>query len=92
MKLKPILNVHSALNINNGVMIYKMLIRSILTYASTIWANTNKSNHNKIQTVQNKTLRNILQAPRHTKNTLIHDVVSQEIWDSGADMVGINSL
>ena len=59
-------------------MIYKMQIRPILTYASTIWANRNKSNHNKIQTIQNKTLRNILQAPRYTKNTLIHKDLNVE--------------
>ncbi|KAJ8667373.1 hypothetical protein QAD02_009035 [Eretmocerus hayati] len=49
-----------------------MLIRPVLTYACTVWGGASKSSLKKLQVIQNKTLRNIVDAPMYTKNSLIH--------------------
>lgn len=52
--LNPILKRHSELGLDNGVLIYKRLIRPILTYASTIWDGTYNTNTNKIEKSKTK--------------------------------------
>lgn len=71
-KLRPLIRNHSALGIKNGKIILKTFIRPILTYASTVWGGTCKTNIQKLQIMQNKTLRAITNAPRYTTNELIH--------------------
>lgn len=44
----------------NKVLLYKMCIRPILTYACPVWCNTSKQNIKKLQVIQNKCLNLIL--------------------------------
>ena len=55
-----------------------MLIRPILTYASTVWGGTAKTNMNKIQRMQNRVLKLIAKAPRYTRMTRLHDELNIE--------------
>lgn len=71
-KLYPLLKNHSALGINNGMIIYKMLIRPVLTYAPAVWGGTAKSNMLKIQKIQNRVLKMITKAPRYTRMDRLH--------------------
>ena len=71
-KLYPLLKSHSALGLTNGLIIYKMLIRPVMTYAPAIWGNTSKTNHQKLQTVQNRVLKMITAAPRYTRMQKLH--------------------
>ena len=67
----PLLKNHSKLKLNNGLIIYKMLIIPILTYASTVWSGTAKLNMAKIQRVQNHVLKLITKASRYTRMTKV---------------------
>ena len=70
-RLLPLLKSHSALGLKNGVLIYKMLIRPIITYAPAIWGNMHETHMKKLERVQNRVLRLITNAPRFTKNDVI---------------------
>jgi hypothetical protein len=56
-QLYPILNKSYTIDINLALIVYKSLIRSILTYASPVWAYAAKTHLNELQTFQNKVLR-----------------------------------
>ena len=51
-KLYPPVKSHSALEIKNRLIICKMLIRPVLTYATAIWVGTCESNILKLQKIQ----------------------------------------
>jgi hypothetical protein len=53
----PILNTSSTADINLALVIYKSLLRSILSYASPIWGYAAKIYKNKLQTFQAKVLK-----------------------------------
>jgi hypothetical protein len=50
----PILNKSSTIDINLALIIYKSLLRSILTYACPVWGYAANSYINKLQAFQNK--------------------------------------
>lgn len=77
-RLYPILKTHSHLSYKNGVLIYKMLIRPILTYAPAIWGGASKSQLEKLQRVQNRVLRLITNAPRYTRTDRLHKDLNVE--------------
>lgn len=65
----PLINKKSKLSVKNKLILYKALIKPILLYATPIWSNASKKLINKIQVVQNKTLRLIADAkPGETNN------------------------
>uniref|UniRef100_A0A2H8TKI9 Putative RNA-directed DNA polymerase from transposon X-element n=1 Tax=Melanaphis sacchari TaxID=742174 RepID=A0A2H8TKI9_9HEMI len=69
--LKTLLtNKHTKLNIK--LLIYKSLIKPMWTYGLQLWGNAKKTNLNKIQTVQNKILRSITNAPPYVSNFTLH--------------------
>jgi hypothetical protein len=72
-QLFPILNKSSTIDINLALIIYKSIIRSILTYASLVWGYAAKTYMNKLQTFQNKVLRIITQLPRVTPILTLHE-------------------
>ena len=77
-RLNPLLKNHSAMSVDNGLIIYKMLIRPITTYASTVWGGTAKTNLNKVQTTQNRVLKLITDGPRYTKISWLHSELNVE--------------
>lgn len=78
VKLFPLLNRKSNLNIKNKLLLYKTIIRPVLTYAAPVWSNTSGSNYKKLQIVQNKCLRVIGNFPRCTPISEIHDKLCME--------------
>jgi hypothetical protein len=72
-QLFPILNKSSTININLALIIYKSLIRSILTYASPVWGYAAKTHMTELQTFQNKVLRIITKLPRVTPILTLHE-------------------
>lgn len=73
VKLFPLLNRKSNLNIKNKLLLYKSIIRPVLTYAAPVWSNTCATNYKKLQVVQNKCLRVIGDFSRSTPINIIHD-------------------
>jgi len=59
------------LSVGAKLIIYKALIRSVLTYACPVWEFTVDSYLLKLQQLQNKFLHTIGNLPRHT---LTHDL------------------
>lgn len=71
--LFSMINRKSELNIRNKILLYKVAIRPIHTYASPILRSAAKCHVNKLQTFQNKTLKMILNRPIHTSTQLVHE-------------------
>jgi hypothetical protein len=55
------------------LIIYKSLLRSILTYAYPIWGYAANAYKNKLQTFQNKVLRIITKLPRVISIVTLHE-------------------
>ena len=72
----PLFNKYSELNINNKKLMYYIFLRSVMSYAAPIWANTCKTNYNKLQIVQNKCLRIIGKFPRWTRIDHMHTTLN----------------
>ena len=72
-QLYPLLNRYSALSIKNKKLLYTAIIKPIITYAAPIWCSASKTQINKIQRIQNKCLRLILNANRLTKIKTLHN-------------------
>jgi hypothetical protein len=72
-QLFPILNRSSTIDINIALIIYKSLLRSLLTYASPVWGYAANTHINKLQTFQTKVLRIITKLPRVTPLVTLHE-------------------
>ncbi len=77
-QLRPLLQPKSHLNLKNKFLIYNQVIRPKLLYGSTAFFNQNNTNMKKLQTLQNKILRRITNAPWFLRNTDIHEDLQAE--------------
>jgi hypothetical protein len=59
-------------------MLYKLLIRPILTYAAPVWSNTSNTNYRHLQTLQSKCLRVTGNYTRRTPIPLLHFTLNIE--------------
>lgn len=80
--LYPLLNRKSKLNIKNKLLLYKMCIRPILTYACPVWENCAKSHRKKLQIIQNKNLKIIYNLPRRFPTRDLHMKSKQKTIDT----------
>ncbi|GBN65883.1 RNA-directed DNA polymerase from mobile element jockey [Araneus ventricosus] len=53
----PLIGRRTCLSLSNKVLLFKQVLRPILTYAAQIWGLSAKSHRKKIQILQNKILR-----------------------------------
>jgi hypothetical protein len=72
--LYPLLSRKSRLNTDNKVLVYKQILRPILSYGCPVFQNAAKVHIKKIQVTQNKIIKLILQAPWRTSTNLIHQI------------------
>jgi hypothetical protein len=56
--------------------LYKLFIRSVLTYAAPVWSNTSSSNYRRLQILQSKCLRVIGNYPRRTPIPRLHTALN----------------
>jgi Reverse transcriptase (RNA-dependent DNA polymerase)/Endonuclease-reverse transcriptase len=77
-ELYPLLNQKSALSKSKGLLLYKTLIRPIMSFAPAVWGGADKRHIRKLQIVQNKVLRIIAKAPRGTRNDTLHSELNVE--------------
>ncbi len=70
--LRPIINRHSTLKVHSALIIYKAILRPLLTYACPVWCNAAPTTINKIQIFQNKVLRIAVNAPWFISNANLH--------------------
>lgn len=71
-QLFPILNRKSSLKPNCSLLLYKSILRPLVTYASEVWGGTHQSKINRLQVFQNKVLRQAVDAPWFVRNSQLH--------------------
>ena len=76
LQLFPLLARDSTLSIHNKLTLYKLCIRSILTYAAPVWSNTSSYNCHRLQISQSKCFRVIGNLPRRTPIPRLHTTLN----------------
>lgn len=61
----PLFNCKSSLDVNDKLNIYKALTRPTIAYSCPVWCSDSNASFNKLQLVQNKCLRCVLNASRY---------------------------
>ena len=73
-RIYPLIAPNSTLNRRIKIILYKTCIRPIITYGHQVWAAARKTQILKVQRIQNKFLRIILNKTRRTKTDVLHKV------------------
>lgn len=71
--LYSIINRRSKLNLNTKVLLYKTVFRPILTYAAPVWSSCARTHRTRLQVTQNKILKIMLNVPRYTSTSIVHE-------------------
>lgn len=71
--LYPLISRKSKLHVNNKLLIYKLAIRPILTYACPSFISIAKCHLKKLQVLQNKALKMLLNKSRFERTHYIHE-------------------
>ncbi|KAK9889042.1 hypothetical protein WA026_004323 [Henosepilachna vigintioctopunctata] len=71
-QLYPLINRRSKLSAATKIRIYKAIILPTMSYASPVWGYAAKTHINKLQVVQNKSLRMAIDAPWYVRTSQIH--------------------
>lgn len=72
--LYPLINRKSKLSKFNKITLYRMVFQSVLLYACPVWGSCAQCHINKLQLVQNKCLKIILNLPYDHPTTDIHHI------------------
>lgn len=88
--LYSLLNRKSKLNLNNKLLLHKVCLRPVMTYAAPIIKSVAKSHIQKLQVAQNKILRIIMNAPRYTRTADLHEELNIERIDELIDRLSDN--
>ena len=62
----------SELSLENKLLLYKTVLKPILTYGIPLWGTASHSNIEILQRFQNKVLRTIVNAPWYITNSILH--------------------
>lgn len=71
--LYPLLSRNSKLHISNKLLVYKLAIRPIFTYACPAFSNIANCHVKKLQIIQNKALKMILNVSRFERTLKVHE-------------------
>lgn len=77
-KLYPLMNPNSPLSPANKLLIFKTILRPILTYAAPVWNIVPDRQRRRLQVQQNKSLRAITSSRIYTRITDLHDMTGVE--------------
>ncbi|GFY08637.1 RNA-directed DNA polymerase from mobile element jockey [Trichonephila clavipes] len=72
----------SPLSLENKVILYKQILRPILTYGCSVWVAAASTHRKRIQVIQNKILRIITNASWYVRNDVIHHDLPLEPIDN----------
>lgn len=70
--LYPLLNKKSYLSFENKILVYKVVVLAVILYGSPLWWNAANVHRQKIQILQNKFLKLILNVPRRYRTKRLH--------------------
>ncbi|CAH1383784.1 unnamed protein product, partial [Tenebrio molitor] len=73
-KIYPLIKRNSKLSVKNKIIIYKALIRPIITYAAPVWSHLSTNALQPLEVFQNKCMRLIHNAPRHTNTQHLRNI------------------
>lgn len=88
--LYPLLNRNSKLSISTKRLLYTAIIRPIITYASPVWCSMSKTSMTKIQRLQNKCLRLVLNKEWYTTINELHELTGIERIETFIKRLSIN--
>lgn len=77
--LYSLMNRKSKLNINSKILLFKTMLRPIMTYATPIINTIAKSHKKLLQTTQNKIIKMIIDAPLRTSTSQMHEETEFEM-------------
>lgn len=77
--LYPFINRNSRLSLENKMYLFRSIFQSTIFYGAPVWADIAKAHIYKIQVVQNKILKMILNLPWHYSTTILHDLAGIEL-------------
>lgn len=81
--LYPILNKKSRINMRTSILIYKTILKPVVTYAAPVWLPAAHSHLKKLEIFQNKVLRIISKAPWFVKNkNILKDLKMEPVKNS----------
>lgn len=81
-ELQWLIGQHSQLSTYNKLLIYKQVIKPIWTYGIPLWGCTKRKHIEKIQKLQNKILRSMVNAPWFVRNKDLHrDLKINTVYD-----------
>lgn len=78
-KLYPLLCRKSKLNPTNKLLLYKSCIRPVFMYAAPLLENMAHANILKLQRLQNKTLKMLMDLPWYFKTESLHEICEMEL-------------
>ncbi|GFX46161.1 RNA-directed DNA polymerase from mobile element jockey [Trichonephila clavipes] len=67
-----------SLSLENKVILYKQILRPVITYGSPVWGAAAATHMKKIQVIQNKILRVMTNAPWYVRNDVLHNNLHME--------------
>lgn len=76
--LYPLLSRRSGLSLNSKVLLYKQIIRPVMTYAAPLFISGSQNLILKLQRLQNKILRHIANVNRYVSIRRLHDITNME--------------
>lgn len=72
----PFISRSSKLSQKNKLILYKVVFQAIILYAAPVWHNCAKTHKQKLQIIQNKTLKIIAKLPRHFSTYELHTLTN----------------
>ncbi|KXJ82729.1 hypothetical protein RP20_CCG011428 [Aedes albopictus] len=79
--LYPIINRRSKMSTTNKLAVYKHIVAPMLEYGSPVWQGCAKTHRRKLQVLQNKFLKMILNLPPRTRTTEVHRLANHDPID-----------
>lgn len=80
-RLYPIINRRSKASTANKLAVYKLIVAPMLEYGSPVWQGCARTHRKKLQVLQNKYLKMILNLPPQTRTTEVHRLANRGTID-----------
>lgn len=74
-----LINRNSKLSQKNKIILYKVIFQSIILYGSPVWGDCAQAHKQKLQVVQNKILKLIMNLPYDYSTSLLHHVTQVKL-------------
>lgn len=79
--LYPLINRNSKLSLKNKLAVYKQIIYPVIEYAIPVWECCARTHKMKLQRVQNKVLKMVLNVPGWTRSSEVHELANIKMLD-----------